>query len=165
MRLRPILCFSRRTDEREPKLAEDRVGHRRRRAGQGVGAARDLWERGDLAEVRLAREQGDEAVDAHREAAMRRRAHLERVEEEAELVALLLLAHAHDPEDGLLKGDVVDSDRARAELPAVPDEVIVLAEDAGRVGFDPMRVVRKRRRERVMRERPALALLVVLEER
>ena len=72
------------------------------------------------------RELGDEAVDAHREPAVRRRAHLQRVEQEAELVLLLLLAHAHDAEHGLLHLDVVDPDRAGAELPAVPDQVVVL---------------------------------------
>ena len=90
--------------------------------------------------------QRDEPVDAHREAAVRRRAHPERVEEEAELLLLLLLAEAHDAEDRLLDLGVVDPDRARAELPAVPDQVVVLADHAARVGSDLLLVARHRRR-------------------
>ena len=41
-------------------------------------------------------EQGADAVPAERDAAVRRRAEGERVEQEAELLLLLLLAEAHD---------------------------------------------------------------------
>ena len=96
---------------------------------------------------------------------MRRRAHLKRVEEEAELLPLLLLPHPHHAKDGLLDLGMVDPDRARAELPAVPDQVVVLAEDGGRIGLDLLFMTRQCGGERVVHERPAVALLVLLEER
>ena len=115
-------------DEPDAELAKLLVGHRGRRAGQRIGSARHLRERDHLADVRLAGHERDEALDPHREAAVRRRAHRQRLEEEGELPARLLVAHPHRPEDVLLDVRAVDPDRARAELPAVPDQVVVLAE-------------------------------------
>ena len=58
----------------------------------------------------------------------------------------------------------MDPDRAGAELPAVPDQVVVLAERVRRVA--PIALVTlERAGERVMHERPAAAVLVQLEER
>src|SRR5437867_4042297 len=91
-----------RRDHRDSELFQDSVGHRRRRAGQRVAAARNLRERDHLADVRLARHQREEALDAHRKSSVWWRAHPEGVEQEAELCALLFLIHAHDAEDGLL---------------------------------------------------------------
>ena len=65
---------------------------RRRSARQRVRSARHLREGDHLADVRLARHERDEALDPHREAAVRRRAHRQRVEEESELLARLLVA-------------------------------------------------------------------------
>ncbi len=129
-----------------PRSLEDGIRHRRRRARQRVGAARDLREGDHLADVGLARHERDEAVDAHREAAVRRRAHSQRVEQEAELLALLLLPEPHDAKDRLLDVAPVDPDRARAELPAVPDEVVVLADDAAGIALDPALVAGDRAR-------------------
>src|SRR6266550_562551 len=105
----------------DSELFQDRVGHRRRRAGQRITAARNLREGDHLPDVRLAGHEREEALDAHRKPSMWRRAHPEGVEKEAKLRALLLLVHAHDAKDRLLHLGPVDSDRARAELPAVPD--------------------------------------------
>ena len=58
---------------------------RRGRSGQRIRAAGDLREGDDLAQVGLTREQRHEALDAEREPAVRRGAHLQRVEEPAEL--------------------------------------------------------------------------------
>src|SRR5690348_3267732 len=154
--------FDRRLDS---ELLEDGIRHRRRCARERVASARHLRKRDDLSDVGLAREERDEALDAHREAPVRRRAHAQRVEEELELRLLLLGAHAHDAEDRLLPLRVVDSNRAGAELPSVPDQVVMLAEDATGIALDPVLVARDGRGEGMVDERPPLALLVVLEER
>ena len=57
---------------------------RRRRVGHQVHGGRRLRERDHLADRALARQDRDDAVEAERDAAVRRRAVLERLEEEAE---------------------------------------------------------------------------------
>src|SRR5437764_14336641 len=115
-------------DRTNSELLQDPIGHRRRAAGQRVRAARHLREGDYLSQVGLAGHAGDETIDAHGEPAVRRRAHRQGLEQEAELLLLLLLPDAHHTEDRLLPLGVVDPDRARAELPAVPDQVVVLAQ-------------------------------------
>src|SRR5579885_355150 len=148
----------------DAELREHRVGHRRRGARERIGAARDLREGDHLADVGLPRHERDETVDPHREAAVRRRAHRERLEQEAELPARFLVRQPHRAEDALLHRHVVDADRARAELPTVPDQVVVLTAHAGRVRLVPLLAARRRRRERMVHERPA-SVLVLLEQR
>ena len=102
------------------------------------------------------REVRDEAVDAHREAAVRRRAHLQRLEEEAELVALLLLAEAHHAEDGLLHARRRGSGSSRSRAPSRSRS----GRSAGRArARDSTRSAPPSpgtgRGERVMHERPA----------
>ena len=63
---------------------------RRRGVGQRVVAAAGLRERDDVADRLVAAEQHDDAVPAERDAAVRRGAELERVEQEAELLLRLL---------------------------------------------------------------------------
>src|SRR5579885_1504924 len=148
----------------DAELREHRVGHRRRGARERIGAARDLREGDHLADVGLPRHERDETVDPLREAAVRRRAHRERLEQEAELPARFLVRQPHRAEDALLHRHVVDADRARAELPTVPDQVVVLTAHAGRVRLVPLLAARRRRRERMVHERPA-SVLVLLEQR
>ena len=78
----------------------------------------------------------DDAVEAEGQAAVRGGAVLERVQEEAELVALLLLVDAEELEDAglLLRG--MDTDGAAAEFAAVEHEVVGEAGDRG----DPVAV-------------------------
>ena len=59
-----------------------------------------------------------------RDAAVRRRAHRERVEQEAELRALLLGRDPEQVEDLRLQLGLVDPERAAGELDAVADEVV-----------------------------------------
>src|SRR6185503_14367446 len=112
----------------------------RRRSGERIRAARGLRKGDDLAEGRLAGEQGDEALDPEREASVRRRAHLERLEEPAELRLRFLVGHPHGAEDAFLNLLAVDPDRAGAELPAVPDQVVVLAERRAGIRLDQILV-------------------------
>ena len=92
--------------------------------GQRVEAAAGLRERDDLADRVGAGQQRDDPVPAERDAAVRRGAVLERVEQEAELLLRLVLAEAHHREDPLLDVVAVDTDRAAADLVAVADDVV-----------------------------------------
>src|SRR5713101_5322280 len=152
-------------DRSDTEVAEDGIRHRRRGARERIGAARNLRKRDDLADVGLTGHEREEALDAHREASVRRRAHAERVEQEAELLALLLLAETHRPEDSLLHLRPMHADRAGAELPAVPDQFVVLAEHPAWIALEPVLVAFDRCGERMVDERPAAARLVRLEER
>ena len=64
----------------------------------------------------LAGEHRDDTVEPERDAAVRRRAVLERLEEEAEAQLRLLVADAEPLEDARLQRGVVDSDAAAADL-------------------------------------------------
>ena len=137
----------------------------RRRARQRVGATRHLREGDDLANVRLAREQSDEAIEPEGEATVWRSAHLQCLEQEAELLTSLVLGQTESAKDALLDVLAMDSDRSRTELPAVPDEVVCLTERRARIALDQLFVPGRDPGERVMAERPAPGLLVELEER
>src|SRR5436305_2927769 len=110
-------------------LRRDRRGCRRQR----VVAAAGLRERDDVAQRVRLREQHDDAVPAERDAAVRRRAELERVEQEAELLLRFLFAEAHQAEDALLDVAAVDTDRAAADLVAVADDVVGVGQRVARV--------------------------------
>src|SRR6266567_8298021 len=75
----------------------------------------------DFANGFFSGEEHDHAVDAQRDAAMRRCAVSRRVEEEAEAAAKLLFGQAKRFEQALLNILAVDSDAAGAELVAVQD--------------------------------------------
>src|SRR5438094_4419240 len=148
----------------DSKLVEPFLCSRCRCSRQRVGAARRLRERDHLANVGLTGEQGDEALDPEGESSMGRCAHSQRFEEPTELCVRLLIGHPHRAEDALLDFLAVDPDRARPELPAVPDQVVVLAESSARVGVDQVLVPLDRTRERVMHERPPAGGLVLEEQ-
>src|SRR5947207_6722443 len=95
---------------------------------QRIGAARGLRIGDHLSDVRLTREQRDEALDPERKPSVGRGSHAQGSEEPAELGVRLVLGHSHRPEDALLDLLPVDSDRAGPELPAVPGQVVGLAE-------------------------------------
>ena len=86
----------------DPGLEALLGGDRRRGSGQRVEAAAGLGERDHVADGVAARQQGDDAVPAEGDAAVRRRPEGERVEQEAELLLLLLLAETHEGEHALL---------------------------------------------------------------
>src|SRR6185312_16068791 len=102
----------------DPELTElapvDRGGRPRER----VAARSGLRERDDVADRLAAGEDGHQAVEPERDPAVRRRAVLQRLEQEAEAPIGLLLGHAESLEDLLLDLGLVDTDRAAAELDA-----------------------------------------------
>ena len=103
----------------------DGAGRVRHRIGSRLG----LGEGDHLADVLLPDEQRRESVDSEGEATVRRCAEPEGIEQEAELGPLLLCADAEDLEDPRLDLGPVDTDAARAELPAVEHQVVGLRPD------------------------------------
>ena len=95
-----------------------------------------------------------DAVPAERDAAVRRGAERERVEQEAELLLRLLLVEAHDREDPFLDVAAVDTDRAAADLVAVADDVVGVGERRARVGVEGVHELRLGRGERVVHGGP-----------
>src|SRR5260370_15346254 len=95
--------------DRDPQLIELFFVDAGRRIGHQILGGGGLSEGDDLADGFFTGEEHDDAVDAERDAAVRRRAVSERVEEEAEAAAKLFLAQAEPPEDALLNAPAVDS--------------------------------------------------------
>src|SRR5690349_6362459 len=103
------------------------------RAGHGIDPGLVLREDDRVAQVRLAREHHHRPIDAPRNAAVRWRAHPQRVEEEFELCALLLCADPEQVEHARLDLRLVDSEGAAGELVPVAYEVV--GERARRAGI------------------------------
>src|SRR3546814_5129313 len=104
----------------------------------------DLHQRGD-------------AVDAEGDAAVRRRAVPERVEQEAELGLGLLRADAQQLEHRALHRRAMDADRAAADLVAVEHHVVATADRGPGIRAQVRLVVDRRRGERVVdRKSPRL---------
>src|SRR5687768_16854517 len=106
------------------KVTQLRVRDFRRRLGEQAGRGLGLGEGDYVADRVSARHQHGEAVDAKGDAAMRRRAVLERLEQEAELVLRLLGIDAEHPEHRRLHLLAVYANRATADLRAVQHEVV-----------------------------------------
>ena len=102
-------------------------------------------------------EQRADAVPAERDAAVRRRAVAERVEQEAELLLRLVLGQAHHREHPLLHVAAVDTDRPAADLVAVADDVVGVGQRRAGVGVEGVDRLRLGRGERVVHGRPRAA--------
>ena len=83
---------------------------------------------------------------------------LQRVEQEAELLARLVVADAERLEHARLHLGIVQTDRAAADLEAVEHEVVAVAEHLARVLLEQVDVLVVRARERVVRGGPALGV-------
>ena len=101
------------------------------------------------------------AVEAEGDAAVRRSAVRERIEQEAELGARLLVADSERLELLRLHLRAVDPHGAAADLPAVQRDVVGLREHLAGIGVHERHVLVLRARERMVRRQPALAFLVV----
>src|SRR3954451_16216858 len=112
--MRPAL-LARRGGAAQAELAQLAGVDRGRRTGQRIGAAGGLREGDDVADRLAAEQQRDDAVDAERDPAVRRRAEAQRLEQEPEARLRLRLVHADRREDLALDGGVVVTDRAAAE--------------------------------------------------
>ena len=147
------------------QLAQLLLVDRARRVGEQVLRALRLREGDHVAQRLGAGHQHHEAVEADGDAAVRRRAVLQRVEQEAELGARFLGVDLERAEHLALHVLAVDPHRAAAELEAVQDDVVGLGDAAPGVGLEPVLVAVLRARERMVHRAPALLALVVLEHR
>jgi len=117
---------------------------RGRRRGQRVVAGSGLWE-GDHVPDRVgAREQGADAVPPERDAAVRRGAVREGVQQEAELLLGLRFGQPHHREDPLLDVLAMDTDGPATDLVAVADDVVGVGECRGGVGVEGVEALRSR---------------------
>jgi len=96
---------------------------------------------------------------------VRRRAVVQRLEEEAEPVLRLLPRDVQQVEDLLLHFGPVDTNAAPADLTAVDHDVVRLRTDVGRVGFQLAQVLGHRRGERMVKRIVAFLVGVPLEQR
>src|SRR5690606_32366057 len=139
--------------------------HAARRVAHQIGGLLGLREGDDIAEALALRQQHHQAIHAEGDAAVGRRAELQGVEEEAELLPGLLFTDAEGAEHLLLHDGIVETDRAAGDLEAVEHEFVAIAEDLPGVLVDQAHAVVVGAREGVMPGGPALVLVVVLEER
>ena len=100
----------------DAQLFERLVGDGGRGVAHQVGAARGLGERDHFADGSLARQDHHQAVEPERDAAVRRRAVFQRVQQEAEAAARFFVAEAERGEDLRLHVAAMNTDRARAQL-------------------------------------------------
>src|SRR5699024_12680965 len=105
----------------------------------------------------LPREQRHDAVPAEGDAAVRRGAVLERLQQEAELLLRLLLVDAHQAEDALLDGLVMDADGAAADLIAVADDVVRVGQRGPGIGVEGVQELGLRRGEGMVDRGPGTA--------
>ena len=134
-------------------------------AGHRVASGLRLREGDHLADVTLAEEDGQHAVDAGADAGVRRRTVLERLQHVPELALCLLRANAEQAEHLLLHLAAVDTDAAAEQLPAVADEVVGVGANPAGVGVHERDVLDVRRGEWVVRRLPAALGLTPFEER
>jgi hypothetical protein len=105
-------------------------------AGQRVEAAAGLGEGDDVADRLGVREQHDDPVPAEGDAAVRRGAELEGVEQEAELLLRLLRDMPMTAKTRSWTSLTVDTDRAAADLVAVAHHVVGVGQRRARVGVE-----------------------------
>src|SRR3984893_18716886 len=152
--------------EPDVQLAQLLRRHRRRRAHEQILGALVHRKKHDLAQIVLAREQHDDAVEAGRDPAVRRRAILESAIHAAEFFEQRILAIAGECEG--LRHDVrpMVSYRAGGKLDAVADDVILNGLDAenrffvSRIELEKSLGIEIRHRKRIMRKVNFLLLLV-----
>src|SRR5690349_7104906 len=138
-------------------------GDRTGGTGERVAAGGGLGKRDHVADALGTGQQGNQPVDPERDAAVRRRAVREGVEQEPELAAGLLVGQADHVEDPLLHLGPVDTDRAPADLRAVEHDVVGPGERLARPLLEVVGVLLGRRREGVVDRRPALSPAVHLD--
>ncbi len=110
-------------------LGVDDVG----RGGHQLGRLLRLGERDHVAQRVGAGQEHGEAVQAERDAAVRRRAVAQRLEQEAEAALRLVVRDAEQVEHLGLHVRAVDADGAAADLGSVEHQVVGLAADRARI--------------------------------
>ena len=147
------------------QLAELLLGDGRRGVHHQILGALVHREGDHLANVLRVGEQHDHAVHARRDAAVRRRAVLERAGERREAVENDVRAVAGDLERLDHHVETVVADRAGGELHAVADHVVLVRQHVERILRRQRLHAALRHRERVVGEDDRAGLLVALEHR
>ncbi len=109
--------------------------------------------------------QHDHAIQAERDAAVRRRTVLQRPEQEAEFLFGLFAADVEQVEDRRLHVLVVDTNRSAADLRAVQHHVVRARQCVAGIGPQRLGVIDRRRGERMVQRGPARGLGSPLEHR
>src|SRR4029450_11582453 len=104
-------------------------------------------------------------VEPKRNATVRWRAVLERVDEETEAQARVLVADVQQAEGLSLHARIVDSRAAAAYLAPVQHQVVGLRAHTSGIALQEVEVLVERRGERVVHRRPAVPLRVPFEQR
>src|SRR5579859_1566464 len=117
----------------------------------------------DFADIWFIGEQHDDAIDARSRTAVRRRAELEGVDHARKLGVDFLLGIARNRERLVHDIRAVVPDRARRQLHAVADDVVLEGEDIERILALQRLQPALRHRERIVREVDLLVVLVILE--
>src|SRR3954454_24281592 len=143
----------------DAQLAELSLVHRRRGAGQGVGATGRLGERDHVADGGEAAQLGNDAVEPVCDPAQWGRAVAEGLQEEAEALLGFVRSDPQGAEHTLLELRRVDTNRSPADLPPVPHHVVGAAAPGPRIGVE----VAGGRREGVVERVVALLVLIPLE--
>src|SRR5688572_11168747 len=147
------------------KLPQQFLLHFGGRSTHRIDACLVLREGDHVAQVLLAPEGHEHALDPERDAAVRGRAHRERVQQEPELAPLLLRRELERVEDARLELLLVDPERAAADLDAVDDEVVGVGDRRAGTARDELLRAGRRPRERMVDGRPARLVLFPLEHR
>ena len=123
-----------------------------------------LRKRDDLANRICAYHHLNDAVDAGRDAAVRRRAIRERFQQEAKTLLDLFVRVPQELEDSALRVRIVYSDGTAPKLRAVQHDIVVLRAKRKRIAGERLGT-RRRRRERVVHRLQSAGLGIALEKR
>src|ERR1700679_795063 len=115
------------------QLLELLLGNSCRRFGHQVERVCRLWERDNFAQAGRASQQHHNSIKTERNAAVRRRAVLKRIKEEAEAGLGFLFTHPERSKYLLLHILAMDTNGARAKLKAVHRQVIDVGAAARRL--------------------------------
>src|SRR6185436_11012017 len=141
------------------------IGNLRGRAAHGVHGTSCLWKRDDVANRLLTGQNHDQAIQAERDASMRRRSVLQRLEKEPELFASLGIAEAEDIEDPRLNIAAMDSDGTAANLRAVQHKIVRFGTNVGGVRLQDAKVFVHGRSKWMMAGYPSVFFRRELEQR
>ena len=147
------------------QIAQLSLVHRARGLGQQTLRALSLGEGDYVADGFRTSHHRHDAIQTECQSAVRRRAVLQRVQQEAELELRLFRADVERAEYLALHFFLVDTHRAAADLRTIQREVICLGQTTPRITFQQRKMFILGRGERMMACVPALGLLVVFEHR
>ena len=109
---------------RDPQLPQLPLAHRRRRIHHQIHRPRRLGERNHFPQTLRSGQNHHNAVEAQRDASMRRRAILQRFQKKSKTRPRFFFGHAQRAEDSALHILAVNTNRSRPQLRAIQHHVI-----------------------------------------